>query len=328
MRASSRRITLTTAVAAALLALATAGQAAPVGMLKQFKIPTQNSSPNYITEGSDGNLWFTDSPGFLDQQVGRVTPSGAVSVFTVCDSCFPNDIAQGPEDIVYFTHNNAPLGRITNTGVPLPDAGAPFQFTSNHLAVAGRSVWITDFNADVLWRYDIDADAFSSFSPPTPGSNPGDIAVASNGVVWFTQNNPNQIASLDPSTGAFTETAIPSDGQPRSIAVANDGTVWFTEIVVDRIGRLDPATGVIDEFTVGVEGVDEETAEIAAAPDGSMWFTQAFAGNIARIDSSGQVTAVSKAVKGSEPQGIVVAANGDPWYVDSAGGKVAVLRLR
>ena len=326
MRASHSRIVLTIATAG-LLAVTGTVQAAPVGMLKQFKVP-QPSSPNYITEGSDGNFWFTDSPGALDQFVGRVTPSGDVSVFTVCDSCFPNDIAQGPDGVLYFTHNNAPLGRITTAGVPLPDAGAPFQFTSNHLAVSGRSVWITDFNADVIWRYDIDAETFSSFAPPTPGSNPGDIAVASDGVVWFTQNNPNQIASLDPSTGAFTETLIPSDGQPRSIAVATDGSVWFTELVVDRVGRLDPVTHQISEFSVGVEGVDEETAEIAAAPDGSLWFTQAFAGNIARIDASGQVTAVSKAVKGSEPQGIVVATNGDPWYVDSAGGKVAALRLR
>jgi virginiamycin B lyase len=321
-------VTLSSALAvAALLVTATVGQAASLGTLKQFKIPTQNSSPNYITVGSDGNLWFTDSPGFLDQQIGTVTPSGAVSVFTVCDSCFPNDIAQGPDGIVYFTHNHAALGRISNAGVPLPDVGEPFQATTNHLAVAGRSVWMTDFNADVLWRYDIDADALTSF-PLTTGADPGDIAVGPGGVLWFTAGSPNQIMSFDPATGVFTGSPIPSDGQPRSVAVATDGTVWFTEIVVDRVGRLDPGTGVITEFTVGVEGVDEETAEITAAPDGTMWFTQAFAGNIARIDSTGQVTAVSKAVKGSEPQGITVAANGDPWYVDSAGGKVVVLHLR
>ncbi len=328
MRASSRRTSFATALAvAALLITGTVGQAASLGTLKQFKIPTPNSSPNYITEGSDGNLWFTDSPGFLDQQVGRVTPSGDVSVFTVCDSCFPNDIAQGPDGIVYYTHNNSALGRITNAGVPLPDVGEPFQATTNHLAVVGRSVWMTDFNADVLWRYDIDAGTLTSVAL-TGGADPGDIAAGPDGVLWFTAGSPSQIMSFDPATGVFTGTAIPSEGQPRSVAVATDGTVWFTEIVVDRIGRLDPATRVSTVFTVGVEGVDGETAEIAAAPDGSMWFTQAFAGNIARIDPAGQVTAVSKAVKGSEPQGITVAANGNPWYVDSAGGKVAVLRLR
>ena len=75
-------------------------------------------------------------------------------------------------------------------------------------------------------------------------------------------------------------------------------------------------------------GVDEETAEIAPAPDGSLWVSLAFAGNIARINTSGQVTTLSKVVKGSEPFGITVAGNGDPWYTDRTGSKVAVFRLR
>ncbi len=328
MRTPFRQVILTIVTASVLVLSTAVAEAASVGMLKQFKTPTPNSSPNYIVEGSDGNLWFTEGPNSPDHNIGRITPGGDITEFRVCDFCFPNDIAQGPDGILYFTQNHAPLGRITTSGEQLPDAGEPFQFTSNHLAIAGGVVWITDFNADVIWRYDIAADVFESFAPPTAGSNPGDIAVAPNGILWFTQNNPNQIASFDPSTGAFTETPIPSDGQPRSITVALDGTVWFTELVVDRIGRLDPNTHEVTEFSVGVDGVDEETAEIAAAPDGSLWFTQSFAGNIARINTNGEVTAVSKAVKGSEPQGITVATNGDPWYTDNAGGKIAVLRLR
>jgi len=43
-----------------VLSLGSAAVAAPVGALKQFKVPTANSQPRAITNGSDGNRWFTE----------------------------------------------------------------------------------------------------------------------------------------------------------------------------------------------------------------------------------------------------------------------------
>src|ERR671927_418661 len=79
-------------LAIALVATLSAAQAAPVGMLKQFKVPTAGSSPEHITQASDGNFWFTES--FVNDQnatphkIGRVTPAGRVTEFNVCDFCF------------------------------------------------------------------------------------------------------------------------------------------------------------------------------------------------------------------------------------------------
>jgi virginiamycin B lyase len=66
---------------------------------------------------------------------------------------------------------------------------------------------------------------------------------------------------------------------------------------------------------------------IAASPDGSVWFTQSTKGNIARIDNTG-VIAEAKAVKGSQPLGITVALDGDPWYTMLSANKIATLQLR
>jgi streptogramin lyase len=44
----------------ALGAMLSVAQAAPVGKLTQFRVPTDNSQPRHITVGSDGNLWFTE----------------------------------------------------------------------------------------------------------------------------------------------------------------------------------------------------------------------------------------------------------------------------
>jgi hypothetical protein len=43
------------------LSLGSAATAAPpVAALKQFKVPTANSKPRAITNGSDGNRWFAE----------------------------------------------------------------------------------------------------------------------------------------------------------------------------------------------------------------------------------------------------------------------------
>jgi aspartate/methionine/tyrosine aminotransferase len=59
----------------------------------------------------------------------------------------------------------------------------------------------------------------------------------------------------------------------------------------------------------------------------SMWFTQTTKGNIASINDAGVITE-AKTVKGSEPFGITVAPDGNPWYSMISANKIATLQLR
>src|SRR5260221_2207016 len=62
----------------------------------EFPIPTAGSSPNDITSGPDGNLWFTDaSPGPNGNKIGRMSPSGAVTEFDIT----PHTPDSGPANI-------------------------------------------------------------------------------------------------------------------------------------------------------------------------------------------------------------------------------------
>lgn len=327
LRPSTLRLFTLVFALAALLAIAlgvmiSAAKAAPVGKLTQFKVPTAGSSPEHITQASDGNFWFTES--FVNDQnvqghnVGRITPTGQVSEFRVCDYCFPTDIVQGSDGILYFTKNDASLGRITTDGTVLPDIPAVFSPNGNGLDAHGDDIWFADFNNRSVWRYDIPTDAFTEF--PAPDTVPLDVAVAANGIVWFTDAN-GQIGRLDPTTGAVTE--IDVEGFPREINIASDGAVWFTERFSQAVGRIDPTTGAVKLFQV-----DGGPEDIAPAADGSMWFTRSTAGNIARITPTGVITAQSKAVKGSEPFGITVAPDGNPWFTMLSADKIATLQLR
>jgi streptogramin lyase len=301
--------------------LASAAQAAPIGALKQYRLPTPDRAPRYIATGSDGNRWFTESSEFRPATIGRITPSGAVTEFgPACEFCILNDIAQGPGNILYYTSNDPILGRITISGdfldpVPMPQSDA----VAGNLAVHGNEIWITDFNGDNLWRYNTVSGQFTRFPVPEPS----DVAVDAAGTVWFTASTAQAIGRLNPQTGVVSLT--PTQGFPRQIAVAADGKIWFTErFVPQAVGRLDPATNVVTEFPV-TPGVGPEG--IAASPAGPMWFTQTTKGNIARITADGVITE-AKAVKGSEPFGIVVDADGDPWYTMMSANKIAELQLR
>jgi hypothetical protein len=55
----------------------------PIGALKQYKVPTANSQPRAVTNGSDGNRWFTEGTEFTGApaKIARITPAGAVTEF-------------------------------------------------------------------------------------------------------------------------------------------------------------------------------------------------------------------------------------------------------
>jgi virginiamycin B lyase len=342
----------------ALGATLSAAQAAPVGTLKQFRVPTDNSQPRYIAEGSDGNLWFTEgneiftpnpdpaTGGTFHRNIGRITPAGDITEFriegrdpenplpTQCD-CLLNDIVQGPDGNLYFTTNNNSLGRITTaTGEVQPFIDTPFP-VGDVLATHDDDIWISDFNNHSIWRYDIPTvdipnGAFTEF--PISNLGPSSIAVDDDGIVWFADavlpNDPSSppqgvIGRLDPADGSVTTFNV--DGLPRDVSIATDGAVWFTvRFTPQGVGRLDPATGASTVFAV-----DGGPLEIAPAAGGSMWFTRTTAGNIARISPDGAITAQSKAVKGSESFGIAVASNGgNPWFTMMSANKIATFQLR
>ena len=336
-RRLARAIATLLAGGLALSVASTAG-AAPIGALKQFKVPTANSQPRAITNGSDGNRWFTEGTEFTGApaKIARITPSGDITEFAPdvadgCNFCIITDIAQGPGGILYITSNDPTLMRFNvatqsfDAPVQMPNSGA----LGGDVAVSATDAWITDFNNDVIWRYQISNGQFTSF----PVTDPGDVAVDGAGNAWFTQpgdvNAPgtSNIGRIDAATGTVTTTPT-TDGSttvaPRDVTVAADGQVWFTaRFTPQAVGRLDPSTNSVTLFPVTNTG----PSGIAASPDGTVWFTQETKGNVARITNAGVITE-GKAVKGSGPFGIAVAPDGNPWYTMMAANKVAMLQLR
>ena len=274
-------------------------------------MPTANSQPRAITNGSDGNRWFTEGTEFTaaPAKIARITAGGEINEFApdVDDGsnfCIITDIAHGPGGILYITSNDPTLMRFNvATGTFEPPVHMPnTSALGGNLAVSATDVWITDFNNDVVWRYQLSNGQFTSF----PVSDPADVAVEVAGNAWFTQpgdvNAPgtSNIGRIDAATGAVTTTPT-TDGSttaaPRSITVASDGQIWFTaRFTPQAVGRLDPSNNSVTLFLVTNTG----PSGIAASPDGTVWFTQETTGNAARITNAGVITE-GKPVKGSGP---------------------------
>jgi streptogramin lyase len=168
-------------------------------------VPTANSQPPAITNGADGNRWFTEGTEFTGalRQDREITPAGAITKFAPdvadgCNFCIITDIAQGPGGILYITSNDSTLMRFT---VATQSFEAPVQMPNTSalggdVAVSATDAWITDFNNDVVWRYSLASGQFTSF----PVSDPGDVAVDAAGNAWFTQ--PGDVNAPGTSTSA------------------------------------------------------------------------------------------------------------------------------
>lgn len=221
----------------------------------------------------------------MPSAISRITPAGVVTEFrSPCNGCIVTDIAQGPGDVLYFTSNDPFLGRITTSGqfldpIPMPDSAA----LAGSLAIHGSDVWITDFNNDVLWRYDGLAGTFTRF----PVSEPHDVVVDAAGIVWFTAPNDNAIGRLDPQTGTatlihtdgFPQDLTIADSGPQGIAAAPDGSVWFTQTTKGNAARI-TNDGTITEGKA-VKGSQPFGITVDAL--GNPWYTMLSANKVVEL---------------------------------------------
>src|SRR5690349_6307836 len=116
MNRSGRRSHLTALlttilVCICLLSLSTAPAWAKVGKITEFPVPS--GSPEFITAGPDGNLWFTEEAGVI----GRITTSGKITEFPI-STPVNMGITAGPDGNLWFAEfQGNKLGRITTAGL-------------------------------------------------------------------------------------------------------------------------------------------------------------------------------------------------------------------
>jgi len=300
--------------------------AATAQTFTEFPIPG-SSGTAAIAAGPDGNLWFTQYT-----KVGRVTPSGVITLFTPPSfSSFNNGIAAGPDGNLWFTEQVGIIGRITPTGeiteFPLPGT-FPSPYPGAIAAGPDGNLWFTETavvdtgavgrigrvtTAGVLTEFPVTAIMSSGTAVTLSG-----IAAGPDGNLWFTKTGENKIGRIT-TGGVAMEFAIPTPGSgPSLITAGPDGNLWFTE-ATGQIGRI-TTSGVVTEFpipSVLASGFTMGPSGITVGPDGNIWFTEYLNSTVGRITPSGVMTEFPLP-SWRAPRGIAAGPDGNLWLTEQA----------
>lgn len=110
------------------------------------------AGPQGITQGSDGNLWFTETTG---NRIGRITPRGLIAEFrSLLGASGPGQIVAGADTNLWFTEiEGNRISRITTAGTitsyPIPTPGAlPAGITSG----VDGNIWFAESAGNRLGR--------------------------------------------------------------------------------------------------------------------------------------------------------------------------------
>jgi len=143
-------------------------------------------------------------------------------------------------------------------------------------------------------------------------SGPTTVALAADGVLWFTLGDANAIGRINPDGTGFALYPIPTPASsPRIISYGADGNMWFSEHAAGKMGRITPA-GVITEYALS--SPDSQPRAIALAADGNVWIGMFAAGKVARITPDGVLTEFDLPTPDSGPRALAAGPDGNIWF--------------
>jgi streptogramin lyase len=272
-------------------------------------------NPFGVTQGP-GGTWYADGDLVVqvnaDRQRAFDLPGDADAGWLAWDgrssSIWFADRAQGRIGTVDGR------GRITEYQVPdgVNGTSVPHGFVLG----PGQYVWFTDFGNGRIGRLNLATAKFTFYDTPTADSGTLGLVRGTDGALYFTERNVDQVGSLAPD-GTFREWSLDPGSFPNRIVVGPDGNIWFTELFGGKLGRID-SSGTLTEYPI-----DGGPVGITTGPDGQLYVALWTAAEVARVDTSGTVTATW-----SVPGALQVGSSRNAvWATDPFADSVAQVRV-
>jgi virginiamycin B lyase len=289
------------------------GRVTTTGVISFFATTSGTTfySADDMTVGSDGALWFAD---FFHDAIGRVTTSGAFTVFKNANTQNVTHITAGPDGALWFTASSS-IGRITTAGVVTKYALPAPYVALDITAGSDGALWYTNYNASTqktsAGRMTTAGVVTNRYDNPLSNMLLWDVVSGPDGALWFGVNsgvNGRDGIARVTTSGTFTNFPIHA---PLRSALGSDGAVWFTTNS-DTIGRIAP-DGSIRYFH---DPAMSQTYGITAGPDGALWFADYGNNKIGRITTNGVVTEFSDPAI-SNPLFITAGPDGAVWWAGS-----------
>jgi virginiamycin B lyase len=235
------------------------------GRIERLSTSSQNIEPLGLAVAADGSAWYTD---LAARAIARVSTAGEIARF-VLDTPIARlgRLAIAPDGAVWFAD-------LTGYGITRLKDGV---FTRHQIesarggpygvAVApDGTIWATLQNGNQLLQFAADG-ASRTFDLPRSGAVPTDIAVGSDGSVWFLQFHANRIGRF--KDGQFTDVEAGQENAGLSgIAVAPNGDVWFGMLRRASLGRL--RDGRVSVFALPRDNARPFSVDVDR--DGNVWY--------------------------------------------------------
>jgi RHS repeat-associated protein len=273
----------------------------PSGKTIQYATGVGSNGLGGITEGSDGNVWYVGGSA----TVGKITPSGTMSSYTLDSGAWPNGVAQGSTGYMRVAEDgNHEIRTITTSGTyysAYSTTGNPQDIVAatNTSGAPTGTDWFSeiDWNTNVSYIGEINSSGTVTEYPLASGhtvfQGSGALAFQANrgtaGTVWFIDSAENKVGAFDVATQAVTYYPAPSDATLNGLTVASDGTIWLSEATsTGMVGQLNPSTSQITEYKTGQPG--DGMTGIIQGPDGNIWLLDNDGGTVEQITSGTSTT--------------------------------------
>ena len=298
----------------------------PTLSLQEWQVPTSSAGPWGIGVDSYGKTWFTEN---FTNKLGMLDPTTNTFYEMNTPSSSPRGLAVRTVALTGYTSSRVYFTEGSSNKVAFFDnnTGTPYRFTEYQLH---------------------------------GGSNPVNIAVDDQGVMYFTESGRDIIGVLDPSSNTLTEWTLPgattSPGSNNnlgnlgvwgiSIQVVNSqsGTnrlVWFTELTGDKIGRLNTGTGQLQLYDISNLGISarHRPAGIVAIPatcsssgttcnNNQVFFSSTNTNQISVISPSDAISSYNLygGIGGAKPTAVALdSANNRLWFPESNSGNIGFI---
>jgi virginiamycin B lyase len=153
------------------------------------------------------------------------------------------------------------------------------------------------------------------------GSHPHDVAVASDGTVWYTAQSTGKLGLLDPRSGRVDEIELGDGSAPHGVIVGPDGAPWITDGGLNAIVRVEPSTREVRRFPLPADRPSTNLNTAVFDRRGVLWFTGQ-SGIYGRVTPDTGAVDVFDAPNGRGPYGITMTPDGTVYYASLAGSYV------
>ena len=172
-----------------------------------------------------------------------------------------------------------------------------------------NNVWVGTYGTRKYYYINgTTGEILSDIDISASGHTPYGAIIDSNGILWSSGSNSNQILRLDPNTQTFT--CINLGHCSYGMGLDRNNHLFVSGGQHSWLCRINIITGTIDWKKPAVPA-----SGVAVTDDGDVWLANHDAGTVTRYTNNGDFKATI--IVGTTPKGVSVDNNGKVWVVDN-----------